>query len=260
MERKRQMKPYEELTFADDFMFCKILTQNKQICKELIEIVLDRPIRDIKYVNSQENMKFTYDSKGVRLDVYAEDYKNTVYDVEMQIDINRNLPKRIRYYQGMIDLNMIKQGEDYENLKKSFVIFFCFKDPFGENLPVYIFENRCNEKNELTLGDEATKIFVNVSGNLDNVSPQLAALLRYLKSKKATNSFTQKIDSEVKRNIAHNEWRNEYMTFEQRIRDERKDAWEEGREEGVKSYYETVINNPDKSPKEIFDMIMSNIQ
>ena len=29
------MKEYEELTFADDFMFCKILQENEDLCKEL---------------------------------------------------------------------------------------------------------------------------------------------------------------------------------------------------------------------------------
>lgn len=33
------MKDYEELTFADDFMFCKILQENEDLCKELTELV-----------------------------------------------------------------------------------------------------------------------------------------------------------------------------------------------------------------------------
>ena len=35
---------------------------------------------------------------------------------------NLNLPKRSRYYQGNIDLDLISKGEDYIQLKKSFVI------------------------------------------------------------------------------------------------------------------------------------------
>lgn len=37
----------------------------------------------------------------------------------MQIHIKRNLPKRMRYYQGMIDLNILEKGGDYNELKKS---------------------------------------------------------------------------------------------------------------------------------------------
>ncbi len=285
MERK--IKSYEELNFTSDFIFCKILTQNKQLCKELIEIVLNRPIRDIKYINSQESMKFTYDSKGVRLDVYVEDYENTVYDVEMQIDINRNLPKRSRYYQGMIDLNMIKQGESYKILKESYVIFFCLKDPFGKGLAVYTFENRCSEIPELPLKDGTKKMFINSSGDLSEVTPELAAFLRYLKSGEATDEFTSTIDLEVENSIRHEKWRDEYMTFEQRILEEREDAWEEGRESGlaiglitqiqkkynknkslneiadeleelpenIRVYYDAVVNNNHKMPQEIFELI-----
>ena len=31
------MKDYEELKFTDDFMFCKILQENEDLCKEAIE-------------------------------------------------------------------------------------------------------------------------------------------------------------------------------------------------------------------------------
>ena len=71
---------------------------------------------------AQKSIKITYDGKGVRLDVYVEDKENTVYDLEMQATDMKNLPKRSRYYQGMIDLNLISKGENYKKLKKRFEI------------------------------------------------------------------------------------------------------------------------------------------
>ena len=44
-----------------------------------------------------------------------------MYDKKILKD---NLPKRMRYYQGMIDLNILEKGENYKNLKKSFVILY----------------------------------------------------------------------------------------------------------------------------------------
>ena len=55
-------------------------------------------------------MKLLYDSKGIRLDVYVEDDKETIYNIEMQTSSNKNLPKRTRYYRGMIDLNILQTG------------------------------------------------------------------------------------------------------------------------------------------------------
>ena len=49
----------------------------------------------------------------------------------MQTVENRNIHKRTRYYQGMIDLNILEKGENYKSLKKSFVIFICTFDLFG---------------------------------------------------------------------------------------------------------------------------------
>lgn len=55
----------------------------------------------------------------------------------MQSTDKKNLPKRTRYYQGMIDLNIINKGEDYNKLKKSYVIFICDYDEFGLGRHIY---------------------------------------------------------------------------------------------------------------------------
>ena len=61
---------------------------------------------------------------------YVKDDKNVAYDVEMQTTYSSDLPKRIRFYQGMIDLNLIESGDEYSNLKRSYIIFICLSDPF----------------------------------------------------------------------------------------------------------------------------------
>lgn len=38
------------------------------------------------------------------------------------------------YCQGMIDLNILEKGEDYRNLKKSYVIFICTFDQYGKGV------------------------------------------------------------------------------------------------------------------------------
>ena len=125
-------KRYEDLTFTDDFMFCKILSNHEDLCKELLELILGIRIRKIVVVNKQQEISSTADAKSLRLDVYVEDIEDSVYDIEMETSKKKNLPKRSRYYQGMIDLNIIERGDKYDKLKKSFVIFICLKDPFGK--------------------------------------------------------------------------------------------------------------------------------
>ena len=67
----------------------------------------------------------------------------------------------------MIDLNILEKGDDYNHLKKSYVIFICTFDPFGLGRHIYTFENRCSEDTTLTLNDGTVKIILNTKGTLD---------------------------------------------------------------------------------------------
>lgn len=98
------------------------------MCKPLLENILNIKIRDIVYVDYEETIQMTAKSKGIRLDIYVEDDDNTVFNLEMQTTTYKELPKRSRYYQGIIDLNMIEKGESYDILKESYVIFICTFD------------------------------------------------------------------------------------------------------------------------------------
>ena len=98
------------------------------MCKPLLENILNIKIRDIVYVDYEETIQMTAKSKGIRLDIYVEDDDNTVFNLEMQTTTYKELPKRSRYYQGIIDLNMIEKDESYDILKESYVIFICTFD------------------------------------------------------------------------------------------------------------------------------------
>ena len=224
-------KRYEDLTFTDDFMFCKVLSNNEELCKELLELILGIKIRKIVVINKQQEISITADAKSVRLDVYVEDDEDSVYDIEMETTKKKNVPKRSRYYQGMIDLNIIERGDNYDELKKSFVIFICMKDPFNQGLHVYTFENRCKELPDLVLGDETAKVFINAAGTADDVSEEMADFLRYLREGVGNSSFVEKLDDAVQKARDHVEWRSEYMSLQLKFYD----IWDEAREEGLET-------------------------
>ena len=156
-------------------------------------------------------------------------------DIEMQPTMKKNLPKRSRYYQGMIDLNLIERGANYKELRKSFVIFICLSDPFDKNLHIYTFENQCRECPSLLLGDETTKVFINAAGTADDVSEEMKAFLDYLQGKGTKSDFTRRIDDEVNKARTHEEWKVEYMSLF--LRDQ------EMREEGEEKIRRTTILN-----------------
>lgn len=225
-------KKYEELTLIDDFVFCKVFSRNKELCKELLEIILNIKISDIVFPEPQKTIDITTDGKGIRLDVYTEDTDNTVYDVEMQTTDTKNIPKRSRYYQGMIDLNTIQKGENYNRLKKTFVIFFCTFDLFGEGRSIYTFENRCNEDPSIVLGDDSIKVFINIMSDGKDVPKKVQEFLCYLKDQSVSGNFVKQVDKEVKKVLAHKEWRNEFMTLLMREQEKFDEGFEKGKEKG----------------------------
>ena len=91
------MKKYEELDITDLFMFAKVMS-NKDLCKTMLEQILNIKIREIKYWDYEDTIQISLGLKGVRLDIYVEDDENTVFNLEMQMTIYEELPKRSRYY------------------------------------------------------------------------------------------------------------------------------------------------------------------
>jgi len=216
---------WQSLTPSDDFVFSKMM-RNKVICKGLIETLLGFEIDRIEYPEEQKSIDIAMDAKSVRLDVYVKDGKNTVYNIEMQTSQQSYLPKRSRYYQGMIDLNLIEKGELYDKLNTSYVIFICTFDPFGKGRHIYHFENRCIDDPEMALGDETHKCFFNTRGT-DVIDPKLDQVLTFLETALPgddDNPLIEAMSSELKRIKSNNEWEVEFMNLY--LRD--KEKYQEG--------------------------------
>ena len=159
-------KSYEELTFADDFMFCKIMESNQDLCRELTELILGRKIGGILTIDKQKPIEVTADGRGVRFDIYMMEDNQTVYNIEMQAGPIDDLPCRTRYYQGMIDLNLIERGAHYSELNHSFVIYICQFNLFEKiGRHKYSFLNLCIEDPTIELGDEAEKSALRKAGS-----------------------------------------------------------------------------------------------
>ena len=87
-----------------------------------------------------------------------EDNEGRVYDIEMQCSNSprNDLAKRSRFYQSLIDGELLDKGKPYEELNPSYVIFICTFDPFHRGLPIYTFTHCCKEDNRVQLKDEET--------------------------------------------------------------------------------------------------------
>lgn len=225
-----RIKAWEELTICDNFLFLRVM-RNQRLCKRLLEKILCIRIHRISYPVTEKSIDVRYDSKSVRLDVFVEDDKGTLYDIEMQTTDNASadeLPKRSRYYQAMMDMDVLGKGEYYTRLRKSFVIFICTFDPFGQGRSIYTFRETCKEDPSLCMGDETTKIFLNSQGSREGIDPDIAAFLDYLNGETAKGLFTQELANEVQKVREHKETRWEYMTLAMELQRQKMEGHKEG--------------------------------
>ena len=192
------MKTLKDLNLEDDFLFAKVMS-DKEICKEFLEKLLEIEIEKIEMPENQRTIELLSDSKGIRLDIYVKDEYNTVYNVEMQRGNNKNIPKRLRYYQGNIDLDLINKGDNYRELAKSYIIFICTFDLFKAGRHKYTFETICLEDNSIKLEDDAHKIILNTKGIKNDLSEELIGFLEYVEH--SDNSTAEKSKGTLVKNV-----------------------------------------------------------
>ena len=223
------IKKYEDLTISDDFMFGIIMRQAKY-CKPFLETVLDIKIKHIEYPKVQEVINLDVKAKSIRLDVYVDDGENTVYNIEMQNISKPDQPKRMRYYQDLIDLDLIDKGQSYKELKNNIIIFVCTFDPFKLGRHYYSFENICVEDHGLRLNDGTKKIILNTKGIIDDITINLKTLLDFIDGSAPLDSFTRELSDAVEDARHSKKWRVQYMNLQLAYLDK----LDEGKEIGEK--------------------------
>ena len=227
-ERKMSAEErWNSATIANNFIFYKVMKNNPDVCRELLEILLEMEIERI-HIYSEESIEVDFGSKGIRMDVFAKN-ETQAFNIEMQASDTKELPERARYYQGVMDVDNLKSGQKYRELKDSYVVFICIQDIFAKGLPVYTFENLCRENTEISLGDRTQKCFF-IADNCDKIlNERQKAFLKLAIGQKGSDSFTRRIESlaeDAKHNI---QWKRQYMEWER----QRTYDYEDGREAGI---------------------------
>ena len=210
-------KAWEELTLADHFIFQKFML-NDEMCKQVLSEIIGKEVVKIEHFEYEKSIQMRYDSKGIRLDVYVKG-EDDVYNVEIQNSEECHLPKRSRFYQKMIDLDLLEKGESYDHLCHSYVIFICTFDYFKMNQYKYTFTYQCNEVDGLEFGDMTTHIILNTMGTEGNISEKLKTFLKSINDVFSDDSFSAKIRKELDRIKFSEEWRVDYMYYELKMKE-----------------------------------------
>lgn len=119
MENNLELLP---LTYDYIFKIVFAYKGNESVLKDFLEAVLKIEIKGIKITNP-EIIPYEKGEKRGLLDIKAEINDGTMLDVEMQMKNERNTDERATEYMGKMISEQLQVGEDYQNLKKSIVIF-----------------------------------------------------------------------------------------------------------------------------------------
>ncbi len=221
MKEMHELTPaekWEQATLADNFIFCKVMTANPDLCKELLELLLNIKIERIEIPVAERSFKVDYDSKGIRFDVYVKDGTGRCFDIEIQTTNRTNLAKRARYYQGLMDVDSLVSGADYSELNESYVIFLCMEDAFGSGLPVYDFHQVCKQNSDILFNDGTHKVFFNASKYDKMPTKGLREFFKFLNGLNAASDFTDQLEQKVRYAKTNAQWRHRFMTWEQEMR------------------------------------------
>ena len=221
-----------ELEFSDWPMFDLLMT-NEELCRELLEVVLDAPVSNIEYIIAENDIRPTLTNHGVRLDAYVKT-ENEVCNIEMQTVKRAKLGRRLRFYQGAMDTLALRRGEHYGNLPPCYIVFICLHDPFNAGLPVYTLNVKCQENTSVKTDHGFTWIDL-AAPAWDRLPPgRLRNLLHYIATGEAGDDrFATKLAAAVRAANGDEAWRKEKMallTFEEDMEIQRR-MLEEDRED-----------------------------
>ena len=219
--------------FSNRTMFA-IVMQNESLCKQFIERVFPgRKVAKINMLTTEKTITVGIETKSVRLDAMFEG-DNKVYDIEMQVATEDALPQRIRYYHSAIDRQILNAGDNYEDLRDSYVIFVCRYDPFGRGKAVYQFKT-IEENLLLKLEDGCNTIVLNTKSPTAEIPEELKPLFEYIEEGKVEqDDFVHEIDEKVEKANLDKEVRG-IMTLEEDMRmRERRSLKKQKKEIGLK--------------------------
>ena len=156
------------LTLFDDDLMSRVFDNNIEATELVLRIIFGRPIKVVKAKGQEEIRSFSVDGRTVRLDIMAVDSDGKKIDIEVQTGEKGSDIKRARYHSSLLDSGMLKKGQDFSEIRDSYVIFIYKHDKFQEGLPVYHL-SRFVEETGKKVNDGSNIIYVNgtYAGNDD---------------------------------------------------------------------------------------------
>ena len=225
----------EYFDFTNDLIFRWVMEREENCFAILRAILPELKITAVKRRENEHPVNYLAfdDERGVRFDAIIEDDQERFYDVEMQVANQPGLGKRVRYYQAQIDQETLKKSEDYDDLRESYVIFFCAFDPCGQDRRLYQFHYYEDDDRQLRLPTNSHVILINALGTKGQITPALAAVLDVMNRRRDNaNPLAVRLVKEIDGYNRDKKRRRALMNLKMRLKDEWKLGLSEGLDQG----------------------------
>ena len=140
-------------------IFMRNVFKQKECLEYVLQVIMEK--QDLKVIEQiiQKDYK-NLQGRSAIMDCVARDSEGKQFDVEIQQDNEGASPKRARYHSGLMDMNTLNPGQDFDELPESYVIFITRDDILGYGFPIYHIDRHIKEADD-SFQDEAHIIYVN---------------------------------------------------------------------------------------------------
>ena len=161
-------------------IFMRNVFKQRECLEYVLQVIMEK--QDLRVIDQiiQKDYK-NLQGRSAIMDCVARDSEGKQFDVEIQQDNEGASPKRARCHSGLMDMNTLNPGQDFDELPESYVIFITRDDILGYGLPIYHINKKIEEVNE-NFQDEAHIIYVNSKKQEDT---ELGRLMHDLHCKNA---------------------------------------------------------------------------
>ena len=182
LERLEKMRPID-----DDFMR-ELFRNNIPLAQLVLRIMTGKDDLVITREETQYDLERLLGARSICLDVFATDAKGQIFNLEIQRSNKGATPKRARFHSSAIDVEFLKEKQEFDKLPTTYVIFVTENDVRKSNHPVYFFERKDTLTGE-SFGDDEYIIFVNGAYKNPDDDSDLAKLIHDFGCNKAEDMY-----------------------------------------------------------------------
>lgn len=137
-KHQKNLERIRRLRLIDD-TFARVVFKDEKCTLLLLTILLGRKDLVIKSLTTQMDLKNLMGHSSI-IDIVVETGDGDLFAVEVQRRDEGHLVERAEYEGGLLVANFLPSGFEYKDIKKTYIIYICEKDPFGYGEAIYYLE------------------------------------------------------------------------------------------------------------------------